>query len=227
MRKIFIILGLIFLVPTRVLSAELPSDIDINKTIKICAVGISKEVQLSVSSRVKHWFTLEAEGKASYGELGAILNPKDRSISSENYKNYTSCIMDMISKFYGEKNITSCNNPIYKIDRGLVCGIEKYKSSSSVNCGVLEYNTNSGAQCGVDQYVYCETGACGWNSCGFVKKCDAKECRHSNCGVERYKTCQHKDFGVKTYKTCRHEDNGVETYKACRNEEFGFERCAD
>lgn len=118
-----------------------------------------------------------------------------------------------------------CDNPVYKIGRGKICGVELYKNIASVECGVLEYNTGSAAVCGVDQYHRCETGACGWNRCLFIEKCDAKECRNRNCGVERYKVCKDSIFGVKAYKTCRNEKHGIETYKACRNEEFGVEQC--
>jgi hypothetical protein len=226
MKTSFLIFMLLFSIPLLVFADRFPSEDELDGIIKGCGIGISKKVQADVSASVKSWRKAAIKGEASYSELGSILQEsQDGTISSANYKTYTSCVIELVREFNKPLTAADCKNPIYKVGRGPVCGVEKYKALASVRCGVLEYNTGTGAQCGVDQYYRCETGACGWNACGFIKKCDAKECRHPNCGVERYKTCKHPDFGVRTYKTCRDPSNGVETYKACRNEEFGFERC--
>lgn len=147
---------------------------------------------------------------------------------------------------------SACQSPVYNMRTGHQCGISAYKSSSSEHCGILhyvaktsphcgvaQYNSGTGVQCGVDLYYSCETGACGWNSVLLIEKFDAKECRHPNCGVQRYKTCRHADFGVnsynhceheahgKVYQTCQHEMHGVESYFECRHPDFVLEGCAD
>jgi len=124
-----------------------------------------------------------------------------------------------------DSGLAACKKPIYKMNRGPSCGVEKYKAKASSKCDILEYNTASGSQCGVAQWKHCKSGSCGWNSCGPIAKCSARSCRTTACGVEIYKTCAHPDFGIKSYKICRHPDHGVEVYKACRSPEFGFDYC--
>lgn len=226
MLKNLIVFFTAILINTNAFSADFPSEEELDGIMKPCGLGLSKKVTAAATASVKSWRKALIAGESSYDELGGILSQVENGeIAPEIYNVYTACIINLVKEFNKEISEKNCKKPVYKIGRGPSCGVETYRLQASANCGVIEYNTGSGAQCGVDQYIYCETGACGWNSCPFVKKCDAKECRHPNCGVERYKTCKHSDFGVRTYKTCRHSSHGVETYKACRNPEFGYDYC--
>ena len=189
-------------------------------------IDISGSASIALNKIAKLFADASIDGKGQYyvEEYKGFIQDELLSAYNSNVECRRNFSTKLLSLLINNKE-KECKNPVYNIGRGEVCGVERYNSEASSNCEVLEYNTGSSAECGADQYHVCETGSCGWNSCGFIKKCDAKECRAVVCGVERYKTCQHPSFGVKSYKVCRNENHGVEVYKACRDEEFGMESC--
>ncbi|WP_157726502.1 hypothetical protein [Imhoffiella purpurea] len=77
-----------------------PSQDELDGIIKGCGIGVSNKIQADVSASVKSWRKAAVKGEASYSELGAILQEShDGTISSGNYKTYTSCVIDLVREF--------------------------------------------------------------------------------------------------------------------------------
>jgi hypothetical protein len=88
------------LVPVR--SAALPSDDEVSGIVKACAGGRFQQIEGDIEGKISIWKrNAVASGKASKEYLGAILKtvPQNEQISPENYKTYTDCIINALSKY--------------------------------------------------------------------------------------------------------------------------------
>jgi hypothetical protein len=83
-------------------AVPLPSDDEVTGIVKACGGGRFQEIQGDIEGKISIWKRdATASGKASKGDLGAILQkvPRDAQISPENYKIYTDCILKAMSKY--------------------------------------------------------------------------------------------------------------------------------
>lgn len=119
-------------------------------------------------------------------------------------------------KNYQVKESAYCGVKSPKTGTGPACGA-LFKEGKSAECGIKLYRETRSEYCGAELYRQCHSSSCGKNWDGSRKRC-----RHSSCGVERFKSCRNKEHGVEEYNTCRSANFGIEKYETCSDPSFGY-----